>query len=157
MQSPFTINLDYQQVGILSESLITEINKLVDSSASPQFRIYSIVKIKGIARRLLHSVSKTAQKMEDNGQLPDREKNCLMKYLGELRDIINYRTLQCLDPDEIQNFDTLGFLSTVDRNEFNQKDEPELWDLCAKQTMDTMADATEEPEDDGSRDWWDKI
>ena len=75
MQSPFTINLDYQQVGILSESLITEINKLVDSYASPQFRIYSIVKITGIARRLLHSVSRTAQKMEDNGQLPDREKN----------------------------------------------------------------------------------
>ncbi len=157
MQSPFTINLDYQQVGIISESLINEINKLIDSSASPQFRIYSIVKIKGIARRLLNSVSKTAQKLDDEGHLPDGEKECLMKFLGELKDIISYRTLQCLDSDEIQNFNALEFLSSVNQDEFNERDEPELWNLCAKQVTSSVENIDEELNDDGSRDWWDKI
>ena len=157
MQSPFTINLDYQQVGILSESLINEINQLVDSSRSPQFRIYSIVKIKGIARKLLHSVSKTAQKMDDNGQLSGSEKKCLMKYLGELRNIINYRTLQCLDEDEVRNFNAFGFLSTVDTDEFNDKDEPDLYALSVKQLTGKMNIDESEDEDDGRRDWWDKI
>ena len=157
MQSPFTINLDYQQVGILSESLINEINQLVDSSRSPQFRIYSIVKIKGIARKLLHSVSKTAQKMDDNGQLSGSEKECLMKYLGELRNIINYRTLQCLDEDEVRNFNAFGFLSTVDTDEFNYKDEPDLYALSVKQLTGKMNIDESEDEDDGRRDWWGKI
>jgi hypothetical protein len=150
MESPFTINLDYQQVGIISESLINEINKILDSSESPQFRIYSIVKIKGIARRLLHSVSKTAQKLDNEGHLPDGEKECLMKYLGELKEIISYRTLQCLDSDEIQNFNMLEFLSSVNLDEFKSKDEPELWNLCAKQITEKLGV-------DFSRDWWDKI
>lgn len=150
MESPFTINLDYQQVGIISASLINEINKILDSSESPQFRIYSIVKIKGIARRLLHSVSKTAQKLDDEGHLPDGEKECLMKYLGELKEIISYRTLQCLDSDEIQNFNMLEFLSSVNLDEFKSKDEPELWNLCAKQITEKLGV-------DFSRNWWDKI
>ncbi|MBO5422254.1 MAG: hypothetical protein J6A06_00475 [Fibrobacteraceae bacterium] len=73
-----------------------------------------------------------------------------MKFLGELKEIISYRTLQCLDSDEIQNFNMLEFLSGVNLDEFNAKDEPELWNFCAKQITEKLGD-------DFSRDWWDKI
>ena len=104
MQTPFTINLDYQQIGIIADGLIGEINRAVDSSTSPQFRVYTIIKIKSIAKRLLNSVAKTAQRMEDNGQLDSNEKESLLKSLNQLKDIQSYRTLQCLEDYETRVF-----------------------------------------------------
>lgn len=157
MQSPFTINLDYQQISIIANGLIGEINRVEDSSMSPQFKIYTIVKTKSIAKRLLNSVSKTAQRMDANGQLNSSEKEILITSLNQLKDIQSYKTFQCLEDYEIKNFNAIEFLSSVDLNEFNEKDEPELYDLCVKQMRNIAQNTTEVPEDDGSRDWWDSV